>query len=148
MRKPVDVDEVARLFESIQLAFPHLTMRLDRQHPHVDLNMDIPSQPGLLFNVNINLQGDELHLDVGALWLEWFPCTDADVVARFREAVRGVLLGTFRIVEHLRGARAVRPSCRSRRATGGRGLGRPASSTFRSDPRARGCFRTRAVVMP
>ena len=63
--------------------------------------MDIPSQPGLLFNVSINLQQDELYLDVGARWLEWFPCTDADVVAKFREAVRGVLSGTFRIVERL-----------------------------------------------
>ena len=123
MRKPVDVEDVARLFESIQRAFPHVTMRLDRHHPHVDLNVDIASQPGRLFDVNINLQGDELHLDVGALWLEWFPCTDSDVVAKFREAVHGVLSGTFRIVEHLRGPRAVKAELQRPAKRGWEGAG-------------------------
>jgi hypothetical protein len=108
MANQVDVGAIETLFESIQGAFPHLTMRLDRHHPHVELNMDIPRQPGLLFDVNLNLQGDELHLSAGSFWLEWFPCTKPDVVAAFEEAVNGVLSGTFRIVEHLRGPRAVK----------------------------------------
>jgi hypothetical protein len=103
----VDVEEVVRLFESIQHAFPQLTMRLERQHEHVELNMDIPRQPGLIFDVNVNLQGDELHLGAGPLWYTWFPCTDPQRVAEFREAVHGVLSGRFRIVEHLRGRRTV-----------------------------------------
>src|SRR5436309_11491651 len=123
MRKTVDVEEVASLFEAIRLAFPQLTMQLDRHHPHVDLNMDIPRQPGLLFDVNIKLQGDELHLDTGALWLEWFPCTDPDVVAKFREAVHGVLSGAFRIVEHLRGTRAVKAELQKPAGRGWEGAG-------------------------
>jgi hypothetical protein len=108
MAKRIDVGTIVKLFESIQTEFPHLRMRLERDHPHVELNMDIPRQPGLLFDVNLNLQGDELHLSVGSFWLEWFPCTKPEVVAAFRDAVNGVLSGTFRIVEHFRGTRAVK----------------------------------------
>ena len=108
MAKQVNIEEMLALFESIREAFPHLTMRLERHHPHVKLNMDVPRQPGVLFEVNLNLQGDELHLSAGSFWLEWFPCTKPDVVATFREAVHGVLSGSFRIVEHLRGTRAIK----------------------------------------
>jgi hypothetical protein len=108
MGRRVDVEEMAALFVRIQEAFPHLTMRLERDHPHLDLNMDIPRQAGLVFDVNVNLQGDELHLSAEAFWLEWFPCTEAEIVDGFRETVHGVLSGTFRIVEHLRGSRVVK----------------------------------------
>jgi len=84
-------------------------MQLDRDHPHVDLNMDIPRQTGLNFDVNLNLQNiDELHLSAGHFWLEWFPCTDGGIVSAFREAVCGVLSGEFRILEHYRGKRAIK----------------------------------------
>jgi len=102
MGNPVNMTEMIAVFEAIRASFPHLKMRLERDHPHVDLSMDIPRQRGLAFDVSLNLQGDKLHLSAGACWLEWFPCTSADVVARFREAVQGVLSGNFRIVEHCR----------------------------------------------
>ena len=94
-----------RLFQEIRDAFPQLSMRLDHDPPNVDLNMDIPGQPGLTFDMNLNLQGDELHLNAGAFWLEWFPCTRPDVVQAYQEAVQGLLTGVYRIRERHRGAR-------------------------------------------
>src|SRR5438270_13804016 len=86
--------------EIIRRRFPRL--RLEFKHdPQVDALVDIPRQPGLDFGVNINLQNyDELHISAGALWVEWFPCGEQEVFDRFIEAVTGILLGTFRIIEH------------------------------------------------
>ena len=51
-------------------------VKLDLHPNHVQLVMDIPAQPGLLFDVNLNLQNrDELHLQASTLWVSWFPCT-------------------------------------------------------------------------
>ena len=94
-----------RLFEEIRDAFPHLSMRLDQNPRNVDLDVDIPKQPGLTFDINLNLQGDELHLSTRAFWLEWFPCTRPDIVQAYREAVDGLLTGAYRIREHHRGGR-------------------------------------------
>jgi hypothetical protein len=105
MRKEVDRSAMIRLFEEIRDAFPQLSMRLDHDPPNVDLNMDIPEQPGLTFDMNLNLQGDELHLNAGAFWLEWFPCTRPDVVQAYRETVHGLLSGIYRIRERHRGGR-------------------------------------------
>jgi hypothetical protein len=94
-----------RLFEEIRDAFPHLSMQLDLEPAQVDLDMDIPQQQGLAFNVNLNLQGDELHLSAGAFWLEWFPSTNPEVVQAYREAVLSLVSGAYRILEHHRGGR-------------------------------------------
>ena len=98
------------LFQDIRAAFPTLAMSLDDSHesPHVDLNMDVPQQSGLAFAVNLNLQGDELHLSAGAFWVEWFPCTDPNVVARYYDAVTGLLSGRYRIQEYSIGKRPVK----------------------------------------
>jgi hypothetical protein len=88
------------VFEGIQAAFPTLRMAVQVDHPHVDVNVDIVRQPGLAFDVNLNQQGDELHLSLGTFWLEWFPCSKPEVVAQYQEAVEGVLSGAFRILEH------------------------------------------------
>jgi hypothetical protein len=95
-------------FAQIQAAFPNLSMDLDRAHPHVDILVSVPQQPGLDFPVGLNLQGDELHLNVGEFWLEWFPCTKPAVREAYVEAVGGLLSGTFRILEFYVGQRAVR----------------------------------------
>ena len=108
MRREVDRVQVVRLFEQIRSRFPHLEMDLQLEHPDVDLNMDIPLQSGLGFEVNLNLQGDELHLSAGSFWLEWFPCTDPGVVERYRDAVTGPLSGRYRILEYCLGNRAVK----------------------------------------
>jgi hypothetical protein len=94
-----------RLFEEIRDAFPHLSMVMDQDPANVDLSVDIPAQPGLMFQINLNLQGDELHLNAGAFWLEWFPCTRPDVVEAYSAAIHGLLNGTYRIREQHRGGR-------------------------------------------
>lgn len=97
--KHADRQRVVALFASVVSEFANLTMSLDIEA----VELTIPKQPGLDFDVNINLQGDELHLNAGAgFWLEWFPCTDGGVEADFAESVRGLLSGQYRIVEQRR----------------------------------------------
>ena len=105
MRQEVDRSSMIRLFEEIRDAFPQLSMRLDHDPPNVDLELEIPQQPGLTFYMNLNLQGDALHLTAGAFWMERFPCTRTDVVQEYREAAHGLLSGMYRIRELHRGDR-------------------------------------------
>ncbi len=96
-------------FERIRASFPALNMKLDLHPNHVQLVIDIPAQPGLLFDVNLNLQNrDELHLQASTLWVSWFPCTKQKKVDEYLEAVSGLLSGRFRILVHRRGKRRVR----------------------------------------
>jgi hypothetical protein len=119
----VDREAIVRLFRELQDAFPHLRMQLQLQDRHVDLNMDIPPQPGLAFFVNLNLQGDELHLSAGSFWLEWFPCTRPAIVDQYRDAVTGLLSGRYRILEHYIGAWAVRAQLQRPEAEGWQTIG-------------------------
>jgi hypothetical protein len=83
-------------------------MNIDLHPEHVELAMRIPSQSGLCFEVNLNLQNrDELHLSASRLWVEWFPCTNQTKADSYFEAVSGLLSGEFRILEHWRGRRIV-----------------------------------------
>ena len=96
-------------FENLRGRFPALSMNLDLRPAHVDVAMDIPAQPGLSFEVHLNLQNrDELHLVASAFWCEWFPCSNPRKVERYIEAVSGLLSGEFRILEHWRGRRPVK----------------------------------------
>lgn len=108
MKNHVDKDEMIRLFQGISDSFPALKTKIELTHPQVDLIMDILYQPGLKFDMSINLQGDELHLNAGHFWLEWFPCYESDIAKAFVEAVQGLLSGQYRIIEHYRGKRAVK----------------------------------------
>jgi hypothetical protein len=104
-----DASRLARAtFEEIRAAYPRLLMVIDEAPTQVDLAMTIAEQPGLDFALEINLQGDELHLSVGALWLRWFPGDNDDVVAAYRAAVVGLLRGDYRIVEYSAGGRVFR----------------------------------------
>jgi hypothetical protein len=106
-------------FERLRRKFPALIMNLDLHHAHVDVAMDIPSQPGLSFKVHLNLQNiDELHLVASAFWCEWFPCTNPKKVERYFDAVSGVLSGEFRILEHWRGRRPVKAQLQRPHGTG------------------------------
>lgn len=102
--------EIALLvFREIESAFPNLKITLDLEHPHVEMMLHIPKQEGLVFDVSLNVQNrDELHLNAGSFWQEWFPCTDEAIGKRFIEAVTGLLAGDNRIVEHYRGKKAVK----------------------------------------
>lgn len=107
---PTDTVAIARAaFTRIQQRFPSLEMILDDEPAHVELVLDIPRQPGLSFDVHLNLQNvDELHIVAGAFWCEWFPCTKQDRVDDYVDAVAGLLSGEYRIVESRSGTKAVR----------------------------------------
>ncbi len=116
--RPADARRLARAaFEEIRAASPRLQMVIDEAPTQVDLALTIPEQPGIDFALELNLQGDELHLSAGAFWLRWFPSDNDVVVAAFRTAVMGLLQGDYRIVEYSAGGRVFRAELE--RAVGG-----------------------------
>jgi len=98
---------VLALIGDVRAAFPGVEITVQDDHPEVDLNIDIPRQVGRPFDMNLNLQDDELHLSVGGFWRSEHPCDRPDVLQWFREAVVGLLSGSHRIVNHYRGRRLV-----------------------------------------
>jgi hypothetical protein len=98
---------VFTLIDGLRAAFPRLEIKVQQDHPEVDLNVDIPRQAGLPFDINLNLQEDELHLSVGGFWRSGHPCDRPDVLQWFQDAVAGLLSGSHRIVQHYRGRRVV-----------------------------------------
>ena len=115
MEKKIEMQRFEDVLAVVRRDFPHLTIQVDRNHPHVDALAELPAQTGLDFQVSFNLQNaDELHLNVSRLWVEWFPCRKQDVVDRFTDAVVGILSGRYRVVESyllgsFAGARLQRP---------------------------------------
>jgi hypothetical protein len=92
--------------DRIRREYSHLTMSDDLYDAPLDATLDIPSQAGLDFQVNLSVDGDELYLGVGdSFWLSWFPSSKPVVVEDYLDAVRGVLDGTYRLVEHRRWGR-------------------------------------------
>ncbi len=86
-----------------------LEMSLAREAGEAELELSIKVQPGLRFDVTLALHNtDELWLGAGELWVSWFPCTSAEVVRQYREAVDGLLSGRYRIVEYRRWGRLVK----------------------------------------
>jgi hypothetical protein len=107
--KPVDPEAAFRLFRRLREAHPHLEAAIDPSPENVDVEMLIPAQAGLPFDVVLNLQGDEYHLCAGEHFrLEWFPGHDPDVAEQYRNAVDGLLSGRCRIIEHQRFGRVVK----------------------------------------
>ena len=104
LEKKYDISKtigIARnIFDEIQTEFPSIKMILDEKHKHVELNMDIPKQNGVIYEVNLNLQNyDELHLSVSNFLFECFPCTDPAIALEFKNIVIGYLKGNNRILE-------------------------------------------------
>ena len=126
----VDIERFNEAVDGIRRAFPSLRIEVDEDHPHVDASVDIPSQPGLAFDVNINLQNDELHLSAGEFWVEWFPCGDAVVFNNFMDAVVGLLSGRYRILEQRVGSSTARAQLQLRAPAGK--LSRPAALRWSS----------------
>ena len=83
--------------------FPHLRFEMDAGHKDVDFYSEFPIQENLSFTIGVALDYDLLSLYVGALWLEYFPVTDVSVLESFSTALRGLLLGTYRVVEYASG---------------------------------------------
>jgi hypothetical protein len=115
--------EIARkAFADIQARFPHLQATFREGGP-VDLSVDMPVQSRLKYEVNLNLQGDELHFSVSHFWLEWFPCTKPAIVEAYITAVSGFLSGEYRIVEHYRGNNCVKAELQSPKDTDWKTIG-------------------------
>jgi len=101
-------ENVIALFKAIISDFPKLSMRFEPDPKNVDVSIDIARQPGLPFDINLNLQGDELHIAASAFCCEWVPSTNSKVIEEFRKSVCGLLSGEYRILEHYRGEHPVR----------------------------------------
>lgn len=70
----------------------------------VEISITMPVQPGLSHKVWLCLQNhDELGFSVGHFYVEWFPCTNAERVESYLDAVTGFLSGQYRILEYHRG---------------------------------------------
>jgi hypothetical protein len=109
-KRAVDREAMRAFFRDLRSSFPNLvaTLDLDVAHDYVDMEMRVPAQAGLPFDTTFQLQGDELHISAGAFWLEWFPCTDPEVVKAYHDAVLGLLSGQYRVREHYIGRHAVK----------------------------------------
>jgi hypothetical protein len=96
-----------QLFEDLRSELPGLHVQIDPDDPNVEISVEIVQQGGLDFPVHLNFQNrDQLHLGAGdVFWCSWFPSSDPEVVARYREAVLGVISGGYRIVEYRRWGR-------------------------------------------
>ena len=98
------------VYKRIQSSFPHLSMEIDENptNRYIDVEMEIPKQPGLSFDIGLNLQHDELNLGSSSFWFEWFPCVDDARLDEYLDAVTGLIAGRFRLQETLRGKKVVR----------------------------------------
>ena len=96
-----------RAFEELAARFPTLS-RVEDQETPVTISVTIPVQEGVRQSVWLGLDGDELHFCVGRFSVQWFPCTDEEVVRQYVEAVSGYLSGSSRVLEHLQGGRCVK----------------------------------------
>jgi hypothetical protein len=109
MSKKTERERFMEIVEIIKKQFPNLRFEMELEHRHVDALLTIPPQAGLKFEVMIDLQNcDELYLYAGSFHCPWFPCGKEEVFNRFSDALRGLLSGTYRIVEYSRGNNTVK----------------------------------------
>lgn len=85
----------------IRNKFPELDIKIDKEESHIHAVAYIDKQPGIDFDISINLQNcDELHLWAESLWASWFPIGEEDSFEKFIDAVIGLISGNYRIVEY------------------------------------------------
>lgn len=102
MTKKENIEQTKLLFEELKRENSHLFMQMDENHKMVDIAMEIPVQEGLKIHLHLNLQNeDELHLSTENIWCMWFPIGD-ETKRIFKQAVSGLINGTYRIVEFKR----------------------------------------------
>ncbi|MBX2965119.1 MAG: hypothetical protein KF845_03170 [Cyclobacteriaceae bacterium] len=96
------IELAIQVFEKIQSLFPNLTMTINRNPEHVDVSMDILKQPGLDFDIYLNLQNeDEFHIATPDIWCEWFP-VNSQIAEECIKAVQGLITGEYRILKFTR----------------------------------------------
>jgi len=94
------LDIASDTFKKIESSFPDLKFNYDFNHKYVDMSVDIPKQKGLDFDINLNLQTDELHISTKHFWGSWFTIKNPEVVQLYLDAVIGLLSGKYRIVQY------------------------------------------------
>lgn len=94
------LDIASDTFKSIENSFPDLKFNYDFNDKNVDISVDVPKQKGLDFDVNLNLQTDELHISTKHFWGSWFTIKNPHVVDLYKDAVVGLLSGKYRIVQY------------------------------------------------
>lgn len=93
---PLDIAK--GVFETLKSEFPHLLMEIEESPACTEIELTIPVQDGLDYEVGLNLQNtDELHFNVDDFLGLWFPCTDSEVTESFLKAVQGFVSGKYRI---------------------------------------------------
>ncbi len=91
------------VFETLKREFPGLSMEIEESPEYTEVELTIPVQDGLDYQVDLNLQNtDELHFNVDDFLGLWFPCTDSKVSESFLQAVQGFVSGKYRIVMYSR----------------------------------------------
>jgi hypothetical protein len=69
------------------------------EEPQMDLLLEVPSQPGLSFDIQLGLQNyDEINVGVGPFWSYFFPFDK--VKGTVSEALDGLVSGECRIAIH------------------------------------------------
>lgn len=67
---------------------------------YLDLSFNIPRQLGLDFDINLNLQTDELHISMEFISASWFSIKSPEIVDLFIDTVKGLITGNYRIVQY------------------------------------------------
>lgn len=99
-------DQLGTILAQIQRAYPSLQYRWIDRAPVPAARF--PVQPGLAFEIGVNVQGDELHLTAGEhFWIEMFPSPTPGLLDDFVATVLGLVSGRYRIVESFVAGRAV-----------------------------------------
>jgi len=108
MHSSSNFNSAKEIFEQIQTSHPTLRMIIDKEPKNVDLSMDIPKQEGLDFDINLNLQTDELHISTGVIWCSWFPLKDIEIRATFVDSVNGIINGKYRVIQFTKNGKPIK----------------------------------------
>ena len=94
------IEIASTAINNIKATFPNLATIDDLDNKNVDLSVNIPRQAHLDFDINLNLQTDELFISTEYFWGSWFSIKDSEVVDLYLEAVKGLITGDYRIVQY------------------------------------------------
>jgi hypothetical protein len=99
-------DQLDAILARIRRGYPSLQYRFVEGAPVPAARF--PVQPGLAFEIGVNVQRDELHLTAGEhFWIEMFPSSRPGLLDDFVASVLGLISGRYRIVESFVAGRAV-----------------------------------------
>ncbi|MCH8822242.1 MAG: hypothetical protein IH984_01925 [Planctomycetes bacterium] len=105
--RSIEIERFTFAIDLIRKKFPevHIVIdedEIDEYYFGMHTTADIKRQPGVDFDIGINLQNrDELHLCAETLWACYFPVGEKGPFDKFIDALFGLLSGEYRIVEHL-----------------------------------------------